>query len=124
MYLPGDVLETPKGPFSHIGIYVDTNTVFHNSPGSGECVTSLSEFSNGAGIDLRHRPSVRHISRIMNGVDEMLARPKRYNALTNNCEHSVAAALSGRPSSPQLQAWVLGAATVITTLTAIRALRR
>ncbi len=55
MYLPGDVLETPKGPFSHIGIYVDTNTVFHNSPGSGECVTSLSEFSNGAGIDLRKK---------------------------------------------------------------------
>ena len=34
--------------------------------------------------------------------------PRRYNLLTNNCEHTVSRARTGEASSRQLEAWAVG----------------
>jgi len=115
---PGDIVSRRKWLVMHKGIALGGGRVLHNTPFKGEHICSESEFREGrrmyvssADIASRHR-AIR--------VAELQAqRGRRYNLLTNNCEHTVSRASSGDARSPQLQSWLLGtgfaAATFVVT---------
>ncbi len=104
-YLPGDILLRRKGLVLHKGIALKNGEVFHNTPFSGEQVATEQQF--GAG----HRLYVQRLSREERQRTVRAARSdtrRRYNLLTNNCEHTVSRARTGEASSRQLEAWVAG----------------
>ena len=104
-YLPGDILLRRKGLVLHKGIALKNGEVFHNTPFSGEHVSTERQF--GAG----HRLYVQRLSSEERRRTVPAGRPdtrRSYNLITNNCEHTVSRARTGEASSRQLEAWAAG----------------
>ncbi|HMJ90174.1 MAG TPA: hypothetical protein VK530_10180 [Candidatus Acidoferrum sp.] len=103
----GDLLVRPKSFMfiDHVGVAVGSDAVFHNAPGQGERVTTMSEFAAGQPVKvLRTAAEPRSVlARLWN----RLAKPTRYHATNSNCEHSAYAVVEGRSRSPQL-AFIVG----------------
>ncbi|MEM7079729.1 MAG: hypothetical protein AAF513_13995 [Pseudomonadota bacterium] len=114
--LPGDIVSRRKGLVMHRGISLGDGRVLHNTPFRGEHICSEHEFRAGksmyvTGVDLDER---RRALRALDG------ERRRYNLLTNNCEHTVSRATSGRARSPQLRSWVVGAGLAAATFALTR----
>lgn len=107
MYRAGDVVSRRKGVFMHRGIVLEDGNVLHNTPFRGPHESSLYEFAKDKSIYPSNHPTeVRE--RTLENLDADTSR--RYNPFTNNCEHLITRATTGRASSPQLKGWLLGAA--------------
>ncbi len=104
-YQPGDVVSRRKGFLMHKGIALRDGRILHNTPFRGEHICSVDEFRAGQRLHAtRLERDERH--RALRAVDGDASRA--YNLFTNNCEHTVNRATTGRATSPQLQAWVVG----------------
>ncbi|MCZ6711414.1 MAG: hypothetical protein O7B25_13720 [Gammaproteobacteria bacterium] len=104
-YQPGDIVSRRKGLVMHKGIVTRDGRVLHNTPFKGEHICSEAEFRAGKRlwVERLERSERDHA---LNHADAHNARG--YNLLTNNCEHTVNRAISGRAHSPQLRSWVVG----------------
>lgn len=104
-YLPGDIIERRKGVVMHKGIVLRDGRVLHNTPFRGEHVTTQEDFLRGKRMYVRRMERIdRH--RALHAAEN--AGRRDYNLLTNNCEHTVTRATTGRADSPQLRSWAAG----------------
>src|SRR5882672_10526380 len=110
---PGDIVVRDKGAFRHLGIVVYGRMVLHNTPELGEHVSSLHEFCQGKPYRVIKIPAaLRWI--VLDNASRIAAYPRRYDAVLNNCEHTVTHALGQQPHSSQLTAVImLGAAAAL-----------
>lgn len=104
-YLPGDVLSRRKGPIMHRGVVLDDGRVLHNTPGRGEHISSVHDFSNGHKVRVERRSYAQRQAALARAERW---RPRPYHLLNNNCEHTVSRAGTGRSDSPQLRGWIYG----------------
>lgn len=95
---PGDVLFRPKGPFTHTGIYMPGGLVFDNAPERGEGLVSWQGFSQGQPVAFRSVSSLEALQNVQR-VRVMLANPRPYTLLDNNCQDSVTKAVGLLPHS-------------------------
>jgi len=117
--LPGDHLERPKGPVNHMGIYLGNGRVLHNAPGYGEHETSFSEFAKDKEVTVYQPPQYMR-DHILHNASAVLADPKQYFLLTNNCEHTVRRIGEGQSYSRQLIIWGLITTTFVVTVYLLR----
>jgi hypothetical protein len=95
----GDVVSVPKGLFIHVGVVVPGG-ILQNRPGSRESVIPWEEFAAGRQIQLQRLgldPSI-----VIARARAILASPRAYHAVFQNCEHTVNRVLKGVEESPQL----------------------
>ena len=97
----GDILSRPKFPFVHRGVYLGNGCVLHNTPTHGEHVSNIETFAQ------THRVSVERVSgykkaEIRRRAFQTIARPAPYDAVKNNCDHTVTRITEGTPTSQQL----------------------
>ena len=116
-YLPGDVVARRKGFVMHKGVALADGRILHNTPFKGEHVCSESEFRAGKRLHVS-RQEVDARRRVLRAAEKHEYR--RYNLLTNNCEHTVTRATNGRAESPQLKSWVAGVAVASLTFALTR----
>lgn len=111
-------LTSPRGFYSHHGVYVGAGRVIHYAGlhhglrrGPVEEV-SLDEFARGHDVRLRTAPPGFDRNEVVRRARLRLGE-KRYRVLSNNCEHFCEWCLSGRARSRQVEAlWgVLGRLT-------------
>jgi hypothetical protein len=104
----GAHLISPRGGYSHHGIYVGNGNVVHYAglarsfhPGPVE-ETTMASFA--AGHDVGIEPSDRPIYEEKEAVDRARSRlgENRYSVLTNNCEHFCAWCIYGQAHSQQV----------------------
>ena len=102
----GDIVSVAKAPFTHVGVVVP-NGVFQNSPNSYERVVSWQDFSQGRPMTVTHTGMEAWL--VMHRVEKILAAPRAYNALTQNCEDTVNEVIYGQAKSPQRDGVIAGA---------------
>lgn len=101
----GDIVSRRKGLVMHKGVALGDGRVLHNTPFRGEHVCSEHEFRDGKRMFIERREEgIPHAMRSRIYGSES----RRYNLLTNNCEHTVTRMTDGKASSPQLRSWVVG----------------
>lgn len=112
---PGDVVARRKGLVMHKGVVLRDGRVLHNCPTHGEHASSLSEFARGRRV---YAESIDEAQRaaILRRAHARLDASNDYHLFRNNCDHTVTSITDGRAHSPQLTAWLLGAAVGATTL--------
>jgi len=115
-YRPGDILARRKAFVMHKGIALGDGRVLHNTPWRGEHVSTEREFL--AGKRLRVTRLDAQARRRALGAAQQSSR--RYNLFTNNCEHTVNRATTGKATSPQLQGWLVGAGVAVLAFAAAR----
>ena len=104
-YLPGDIVARRKGFVMHKGIALGGDRILHNTPLRGEHVSTEAEFRQGQPMHVRHQERINRL-RTLHAAE---GGPRRgYNLFTNNCEHTVTRAATGKAESPQLVAWGAG----------------
>ena len=108
-YQPGDIVARRKGPVMHKGIALGDGRILHNTPWRGEHVSTEAEFRAGR----RLRVTRLEAEARRRALDSAGHASRRYNLLTNNCEHTVNRATTGRATSPQLQGWLAGAGIAV-----------
>ncbi len=104
MYQIGSELSVPKQIFKHKGVYAGNNLVFHNSPGQGEALTSMSEFAKGRPVTVE-KEGVKDYQVFFTRLQKAIAAPKSYDVFQQNCEHSSSKVRTGKARSPQLIGW-------------------
>ena len=98
---PGDIVVRDKGAFRHLGIVVHGGMVLHNTPELGEHISSMHEFCQGKPYRIFHMPNgFRWV--VLANASRIAAYPRRYDVVSNNCEHTVTRALGQQPHSLQL----------------------
>ncbi len=110
---PGDLLLCDKGLFKHVGVVV-INGILHNTPEKGEHISTLFDFCRGRPYRLIEVPiGLRQL--IVANASWIAAYPRRFDAISNNCEHTATRALGRKPHSPTVAALftvAIGAALV------------
>ena len=98
----GDVLTRPKclGIIEHCGVLVGHDTVLHNTPGKGEHLATVREFSGGAPVKVRRTGA--NPSGVWARCQKILSAPKAYDPLERNCEHTTNEVAHGEAKSPQI----------------------
>lgn len=98
----GDVLARPKcfGFVQHLGVLIGYDTVLTNTPEKGEHVASLQEFAAGQRITVRHTSA--DPAGVVARARRILAKPKRYDPIIRNCQHTVNETVHGVPKSPSV----------------------
>ena len=104
-WLPGDIVARRKGLWMHQGVALGDGRVLHNTPLRGEHVSTEAEFRRGKPLRVKPLDNVRRWRALQYAEH---GERRRYNLLTNNCEHTVSRAANGRAESPQLAAWAAG----------------
>ena len=98
------ISRSKAGALNHLGILLPDGRVAHCSPGRGEHVSSIEDFSMARDVTILEVVD-RHLHR---GTFERIAAcmrsPQAYHATTNNCEMFVNRMLGRNPTSPQLSA--------------------
>ncbi len=115
-YQPGDIVARRKGPVMHKGIALGDDRILHNTPWRGEHVSSEAEFRAGRRLRVNRLASDARRRALETAGDAS----RRYNLFTNNCEHTVNRAATGRATSPQLQGWLAGAGIAVLTFAVVR----
>ena len=116
-YRPGDVVSRRKGLVMHRGIVLEDGQVFHNTPFQGEHVSSMSEFRKNKRMFVHEMDSSEHLDSLhirRAGLD------RNYNLFTNNCEHTISRATTGRGRSPQLVSFLISGGVAAATLALTR----
>jgi len=104
----GSHLVTPRGIYSHHGIYVGNEQVIHygglaHGVRSGPVEeVSLAHFAQGRKIRVRHDPPQFDRLEVVERARSRLGECN-YRLLTNNCEHFCAWALQGESYSRQVE---------------------
>lgn len=107
----GAHLTTPRGLFSHHGIYAGEGRVIHyaglfrRSRHRVVEEASLSQFTKGFGLRVKARAESKFsgtecVARARSRLGE-----RRYRLWSNNCEHLCEWCLSGTSRSHQIEAW-------------------
>ncbi len=98
----GDVLMRPKffGLVQHRGVFVGGNAVLTNTPGKGEHLVTVDEFSAGERIT-PHRSGANPLDVLARGR-RILANPRKYDPILRNCEHTTTELTDGKAKSPSL----------------------
>lgn len=113
MYPFGAILEIQKTLYKHVAVYLGNGMVLQNHHNRGEEVVPLYVFSQGSSIAVRP-DVVDDPSLLLQRAQWIASNPKPYNLFSNNCEHTVYRAVSGKSWSPQLAMFgalfILGAA--------------
>lgn len=118
MYKAGDVIETWRILYWHVGIVsdrcVDGEQLVLSCSGAQSKVVeeSMSKFSQGFPIRKKEIPHTLNTGEILNRARSQLGRS--YDLFSWNCEHFVSYSLGHAPRSPQL---VLAAVTLISLFT-------
>lgn len=99
----GTILKRSKAPFVHIGMYLGNGQVLHNHPDSGESVVSIGEFAKNCVVATSGIVTIT--SEIRQRIQDTIRSPKKYNATSNNCEHTISRIVNGSGESPQLKIW-------------------
>ncbi|MBB6522291.1 hypothetical protein [Pseudoteredinibacter isoporae] len=82
-----------------------SSQVFHNSPGTGPCITSFEGFAQGEAVN--EKGSFEgNLTAIWMRIQSILTKNRRYDALSYNCEHAVREVIHGERFSPQLKSSV------------------
>ena len=116
-YLAGDIVSRRKGFVMHKGIVLRDGRILHNVPFKGEHICSEAEFRAGKRL-YSTRMEQRQRARALREADRGTTRG--YNLFTNNCEHTVHRATTGRAESPQLQSWIAGVGVAALTFAVTR----
>lgn len=101
MFAIGTILEIRRGAYRHVALSLGNGQVLQNTPERGEEIVPLAEFAKGLKIAARPTPRIQALS-FLQRVSKIVAHPRRYHVLFNNCEHTVYWAVYGRAVSPQL----------------------
>jgi len=98
----GDRLARPKffGLVQHEGVLVGYDTVLTNTPGKGEHIASLQDFAAGQRITVR--PTGADPASVVARARRILARPRRYDPIARNCQHTVNESVYGVAKSPSV----------------------
>lgn len=102
----GVILSRPKGLVIHWGVVTECGRVFHNTPDRGEHEVTFSEFAAGERVTIQGRAP--DLAAFLRRLCIRRQRPRAYNAISNNCEHTVSALIQEESQSPQLAAVLLG----------------
>lgn len=114
---PGTILSRRKGLIMHKGILLEDGTVYHNTPRRGEHVSSFAAFSKNR--DVFAEPTDEFTREEALWGAKLYPR-RRYNPITNNCEHTVLRAATGRQRSPQLTSIFISGGIALATLALTR----
>ncbi len=101
MYPIGAKLEVNCGLYRHVSLYIGNGYVLHNNRARGEEVVPLHILSEGKEISVASGGAA-DIASFLHRVRQVLANPKAYNLILNNCEHTASRVRDGIASSPQL----------------------
>lgn len=113
----GDIVSRRKGLVMHRGVALGDGRILHNTPTRGEHISSEAEFRAGRRLYVQNSAASPHVQALRNRRSHP---PRKYNVLTNNCEHTVSRTSHGRAESPQLRAWVLGTGLALATFALTR----
>lgn len=107
MLNPGDLLLRPKclGIVQHEGVVIGPNAVLHNTPDKGEHVSTVHEFADGKPMQVH--PAAAPPAMLLSRAQQVLCRPRRYDPLARNCQHTASELLSGRATSAWVQVLAL-----------------
>ncbi len=122
-YMAGDVVARRKGPVMHKGIALGDGRVLHNTPRHGEHISSEEDFLQGRTLYVINKPRPerrRALAHANNLRYRDVGEFSSYNLFTNNCEHTVNRAHSGRSHSPQLAGWLAGLSLAVVALITTR----
>jgi hypothetical protein len=116
----GDFLFSSKayGAVNHVGVLVGPDIVLQNTPGKGEHVCTMDDFSGGGPV--RVCPSGADHMGVLERTRRILAYPRKYNALLRNCEHTAYEAAHGSARSPQIEQALKAAARIVLSLAVAR----
>jgi len=117
--LPGDIVSRRKGLVMHRGVALGDGRVLHNTPFRGEHICSEEEFCAGRCMYVSATDSDMR-RRALQRADLHANEGRGYNLFTNNCEHTVYRATTGRSHSPQLASWVIGGGLAAATFALTR----
>jgi hypothetical protein len=114
----GSILARAKGPVQHRGIYLGDDKVFENTPEAGERIGSLAEFAQGQPVTVEKVTalSAHELHELYRRVHAAANARRRYDLITNNCDHAVTRIIEGEARSPQLVGWGLAFAAVVLVL--------
>lgn len=105
---PGDLLYRSKGFVQHTGIYWGNRQVLHNTPANGVAITEYEQYSEGKTVKVV-RTDIDDKPLVAERLKAIMASNSEYHLLANNCEHIAHLMITGRKSSPQIQATLIGA---------------
>ena len=110
-------------PYYHYGIAVDENTVIHFTALNSDLgedgepkkiiISSLSRFLLGDTLEVwapynsPYKPE-EVVERARSYIDSAIFRRKKYNFVTNNCEHFARYVYYGKVTSVQVRHWTTG----------------
>lgn len=107
------IVERPKFPVKHVGLYIEDQGVFENSPETGHARwttwASFNKNNDASGREIQ----VSNLGMVRTRIDRMIQAGTPYNAFSFNCEHAVNEALAGQPRSGQLEGFVAAATLVV-----------
>ena len=100
---PGDLMLRPKclGIVQHEGVVVGNNLVLHNPPEKGEHVSTVEVFADGKPVRVQRTSTTP--ATILLRARQLLCRPRQYDPLTRNCQHTASELIRGRASSTWAQ---------------------
>lgn len=114
---PGDIVSRRKGLVMHRGIVLDDGRVFHNTPFQGEHVSSLHEFRKNKRMFVHELDAADRLEALRAYREDS---GRNYNLFTNNCEHSISRASTGKSRSPQLVSFLISGGVAAATLALTR----
>jgi len=108
----GDILTRPKalGFIEHFGVAVARNMVLQNTPEKGEHLTTYDGFSAGKPVTV-HKTGANPMS-VQARSQQILANPKKYDAIRRNCQHTVYEVICGIAKSPLVVAALVVAGVI------------
>ncbi len=108
--------EWPRGPSIHQMILTRSGMIFHNTPDKGEHLTTLDDALAGLpGKRFDIKPEYQEAAYIR--LIESIKNPQAYDAILNNCQHTVNRILTGVAESPTLK--IVGIITVTVGVTVL-----
>lgn len=123
----GDVLERPKGLFTHQGVCVQTDWqgiwVLHLTPEWGTRLSLLDEFADGKTVTVARKAQTTEIPAMVARAQAELERPTAYHEGSNNCQHPVSRVVTGKSRSKTVEQLVvvLAASVLVKILARLRA---
>ena len=98
------VLSRRKGGIlRHVGLLLPDGRVAHCSPGHGEHISPVEEFSDGQDVTIERLLTPGESAVTMHRISQAVSASHAYDALTNNCEIFAHRMIGEIPVSPQLQ---------------------